>query len=308
MSILTPLRSTPSLPHRTPRPHAVRRWDRILGLNARNELIARANPPQAVRLVNDKVATKRVLTAHGVPVADTLLVVDSRRALGSVSWDALPDSFALKPSQSLGGSGILLAARRNPAGEGWESTSGRPISVADVREHVRRILDGEYSPRGDDVAFVEPLIRTHPALAAMSFRGLPDVRVICVDDEPLTAMLRLPTSASGGRANLHQNAIGAAVDLATGTVERAWTDGRLIDAHPDTGTRLTGRRVPHWAAVVDAARRCGAATGLRYLGADVVVDAERGPLLLEVNARPGLQIQNVTGRGLLDVLPARVAA
>lgn len=304
MSILTPLRSTPSLPRR---PRTVRRWDRIMGLNARNQLIARANPSQAVRLVNDKVATKRVLTAHGVPVADTLLVVDSRRALGRIDWHALPDSFALKPSQSLGGSGIMLAARRDPSGSGWESASGRPISVADVREHVRCILDGEYSPRGDDVAFFEPLIRTHPVLEEMSFRGLPDVRVICVDDEPLTAMLRLPTSASGGRANLHQKAIGAAVDLATGTVERAWMGGQSLDTHPDTGNRLTGRRVPHWDTVIEAARRCSAATGLRYLGADVVVDAELGPLLLEVNARPGLQIQNVTGRGLLDILPPDAA-
>ncbi|MBW0133124.1 sugar-transfer associated ATP-grasp domain-containing protein [Pseudonocardia abyssalis] len=308
MSILTPLRSTPSLPGRSARPARVRRWDRIMGLNARNQLIARANPPRAVRLVNDKVATKRALTAHAVPVADTLLVIDSRRTLARLDLDALPDSFALKPSQSLGGSGILLAARRRADGDGWESASGRPITVGDVREHVRCILDGEYSPRGDDVAFVEPLIRAHPVLDEMSFRGLPDIRVICVDDRPLTAMLRLPTSASGGRANLHQKAIGASVDLATGLVERAWMDGRSIETHPDTGNRLTGRRVPHWATVVDAARRCSAATGLRYLGADVVVDADRGPLLLEVNARPGLQIQNVTGRGLLDILPSEVAA
>lgn len=56
------------------------------------------------------------------------------------------------------------------------------------------------------------------------------------------------------------------------------------------------------------ARQCAGATGLHYLGADVVIDAERGPLVLEVNARPGLQIQNVTGQGLLDVVEAEVVA
>lgn len=304
MSILTGDRST------RPRPTSsrLRRWDRIMGLNARNELIARNNPARAVRLVNDKVATKRALTAHDIPVAETLLVIDARRALARVDWDVLPDSFALKPSQSLGGAGILLAARRHRSGDGWESASGRHLPLRAVREHVRGILDGEFSPRGADVAFVEPLIAAHPVLADMSFRGLPDIRVICVGDEPVTAMLRLPTSASGGRANLHRRAIGASVDLATGTVVRAWTGGNHTDAHPDTGAPLTGQVVPHWDAVLDAARRCAAATGLRYLGADVVIDAERGPLLLEVNARPGLQIQNVTGRGLLDVLPLRPAA
>lgn len=283
--------------------HPLRRWDRILGLNARNQLIARANPPAAVRLVNDKVATKAALTAHGVPVAETLLVLDSRRALAAVAWDALPDSFALKPAQSLGGAGILLATRRSPTGDGWETGSGRHIPRRAVDDHVRGILDGEYSPRGNDVAFLEPLIRAHPVLAAMSFQGLPDIRVICVDDTPLTAMLRLPTAASGGKANLHQKAIGAAVDLDTGKVVRAWTDGEVTDLHPDTGRPISGVRVPHWAEVLDAATRCAGASGLRYVGADVVIDADRGPLLLEVNARPGLQIQNVTGRGLLEILP-----
>jgi alpha-L-glutamate ligase-like protein len=287
---------------------ALRRWDRIMGLNARNELIARHNRPAAVRLVNDKVATKDALRAHGVPVAETLLVLDSRRALAGVSSATLPDAFALKPSQSLGGSGILLAAGPSPSGDGWESASGRHISLRQVREHVRCILDGEYSPRNSDVAFLEPLLRAHPVLDAMSYRGLPDVRVICVDDRPVSAMLRLPSAASGGRANLHQRAIGAAVDLATGEVVRAWIRGHVTDVHPDTGCSLLGVRIPDWDAVLAAATRCAAATGLRYLGADVVVDADRGPLLLEVNARPGLQIQNVTGHGLLDLLPAEVAA
>ncbi|WP_219416273.1 sugar-transfer associated ATP-grasp domain-containing protein [Pseudonocardia nigra] len=287
---------------------ALRRWDRVMGLNARNDLISRTNPPAAVRLVNDKIATKRALTAHGIPVSETLVVLDSRRALARLDWDALPDAWALKPSQSLGGSGILLAVRRSPTGDGWESASGRQIPIRTVRDHVRCILDGEFSPGGTDVAFMEPLIAAHPTLDDLSYRGLPDIRVICVDDRPLTAMLRLPTAASGGKANLHQRAIGAAVDLATGAVVRAWTDGRITDVHPDTGRTVTGVRVPHWDAVVGAASRCAAATGLRYVGADVVVDAVHGPLLLEVNARPGLQIQNVTGRGLLDILPPEVAA
>ncbi len=286
----------------------IRRWDRIMGLNARNDLIARANPNTAIRLVNDKIATKTALLAHDVPVADTVAVLDSRRALAAFDWAALPDSWALKPSQSLGGSGIMIAARRHGSGDGWESVSGRHLSQRSVRDHVRGILDGEFSPRGADVAFMEPLICAHPVLDAMSYRGLPDIRVICAGDRPLTAMLRLPTAASGGRANLHQRAIGASVDLDTGEVVQAWIGGDFIDTHPDTGTPITGMRVPHWATVVDAARRCGAATGLQYLGADVVVDRVRGPLLLEVNARPGLQIQNVTGRGLLDILPRSVAA
>jgi glutathione synthase/RimK-type ligase-like ATP-grasp enzyme len=39
-------------------------------------------------------------------------------------------------------------------------------------------------------------------------------------------------------------------------------------------------------------------TGLGYLGVDMVIDRERGPLLLELNARPGLQIQVANQAGL----------
>ena len=46
------------------------------------------------------------------------------------------------------------------------------------------------------------------------------------------------------------------------------------------------------------------AVGLGYLGVDIVIDAEHGPMLLEANARPGLAIQIANGRGLLPRLEA----
>jgi hypothetical protein len=39
-------------------------------------------------------------------------------------------------------------------------------------------------------------------------------------------------------------------------------------------------------------------TGLGSLGVDVVIDREQGPLLLELNARPGLDIQIANMSGL----------
>jgi glutathione synthase/RimK-type ligase-like ATP-grasp enzyme len=43
-------------------------------------------------------------------------------------------------------------------------------------------------------------------------------------------------------------------------------------------------------------------TGLGYLGVDLVIDKKDGPLLLELNARPGLQIQIANRKGLLERL------
>ncbi|WP_176968617.1 sugar-transfer associated ATP-grasp domain-containing protein [Amycolatopsis xylanica] len=267
-----------------------------MGMNARNQLIAQVNAADAIRLVNNKYETKLALTEVGAPTSPTVLVVRSRREIARIDWDAMPADWALKPNQSLGGSGILLADQRIDGT--WRSPSGKPLPLPTIVNHVRRILDGDFSPRITDWALFEPLIRTHPAMAALSFQGLPDIRVICVGDQPRLAMLRLPTKHSGGRANLHQKAVGAAVDLASGTVTRAVVGKREIADHPDTGHRLIGAAIPRWPSVLAAAARCAAATGLRYLGADIVIDADRGPLILEVNARPGLQIQNITGRGL----------
>lgn len=270
-----------------------------MGLNRRNARILQENRPDAIRLVNDKHATKQALAAAGAPTAPTELLVRSRREMDGIRWQELPESWAVKPNQSLGGNGILLATTRTR--DGWSSPSGRQLTVRSVQAHLGRILDGEFSPRDCDWAMFEPLIRPDPALERLSCRGLPDIRVICIGDEPRLAMLRLPTRASGGRANLHQNAVGAAVDLDIGRITAASFKTKHIDLHPDTGHPISGECIPHWARVLDAASRCASATGLRYLGADIVIDHIRGPLILEVNARPGLEIQNITGRGLNQV-------
>ena len=43
-------------------------------------------------------------------------------------------------------------------------------------------------------------------------------------------------------------------------------------------------------------------TGLGYLGVDLLLDREKGPLLLELNARPGLAIQMANKSGLFGRL------
>ena len=43
---------------------------------------------------------------------------------------------------------------------------------------------------------------------------------------------------------------------------------------------------------------------LGYVGADIVVDARRGPVILELNARPGLAVQLANRAGLIPRLEA----
>jgi alpha-L-glutamate ligase-like protein len=112
------------------------------------------------------------------------------------------------------------------------------------------------------------------------------------------AMVRLPTRQSDGLANLHQGAIGARIGLADGVTRSAVQGRQVVTHHPDTGHPVQGIAVPHWARILEIAAESYDMTGLGYVGADVVLDAARSPLLLELNARPGLAIQLANQDGL----------
>lgn len=270
-------------------------WDSLMGMNARNALISAKNDPKAMQLVNRKLETKRALAADGIATAPTIGTARHERELRPLA-DRLPRSWALKPNRGYGGMGIMLATDRTD--DAWQRPGGGTLGHHEVLRHGRRVLDGEYSMgEGVDAVLVEPLLRAHPVLRDVAPAGLPDIRVIALDGEPLAAMLRLPTSASGGKANLHQGGIGVGLDLRTGRSTHAVMDGRQVDRHPDSGRSLE-LALPHWDDVLEMAARAGDALGLGYYGIDVVIDADRGALTIEVNARPGLQVQNVAGVGL----------
>jgi alpha-L-glutamate ligase-like protein len=112
------------------------------------------------------------------------------------------------------------------------------------------------------------------------------------------AMVRLPTRASDGKANIHRGALGTGIDLASGTTLSAVHGSEVVTRHPDTGNLIPGIRIPAWRDMLLVAAKGSDMTGLGYLGVDLVIDVSDGPLMLEMNARPGLQIQVANGTGL----------
>ena len=212
--------------------------------------------------------------------------------------------FVVKPNRGSAGRGVLVLIGRD--GERYLRHNGERLALDQLRQHLSDILSGMYSLGGQpDEAIVQQRIRLHPAFEAITYKGIPDVRVILYRNEPAMAMLRLPTKESNGRANLHQGGIGTGVDLDTGITHHAVQRNRFVDCHPDTGH---ARRRHARAVLGRGAATCrGAwreAVGLGYIGVDIVVDADEGPMLLEANARPGLAIQIANGRGLLPRLEA----
>jgi alpha-L-glutamate ligase-like protein len=278
----------------------------VYGLNRRNVgLVYAHNARVHYPIADDKILAKDILAAAGVPVPSTLVRVEALWAIPEcLAFLAGRDHFVVKPANGGGGNGIVVVAEWMGEGE-WRRAGGGQIDLIELRQHLAAILFGAFS-RGaiSDRVLVEPRIFPHEVYHGLYADGLCDVRVITLGARPVLAMVRVPTARSGGRANLHQGGLGLAIDLGTGTVHRAVSRGRTLAVHPDTGAPLVGLQLPHWTETLDVAIRAARAVPLGYLGVDIVVDRERGPLVLEINARPGLEIQNVVGRGLGDALAA----
>ncbi len=287
--------------------HAARRLRRlgILGMNERNaRFILDRNPRSRFPLVDDKLRMRDLCARIGVPTPEVFAPVASFGSLKNL--DALlggRTEFVVKPNHGSGGRGILVVVGRDA--DHFLRHNGAKLSLEELRQHLSDILSGMYSLGGHpDEALLQQRIHLHPAFAPIAFKGIPDVRVIVYQNQPALAMLRLPTQASGGRANLHQGGIGVGIDLASGLTCHAALHGRSVTVHPDTGASLLGVQVPDWPRILEMSGRVAAAVQLGYVGIDIISDARHGPMLLEANARPGLAIQMANGRGLLHPLEA----
>jgi alpha-L-glutamate ligase-like protein len=269
----------------------------VLGMNRRNlGYIYPSNDRKYFPLADDKIRTKEVLAKAGVPVPETYKVYGHFFELLHLEEALEPyHDFVIKPSQGSGGGGIIVISGRE--GEAWKSISGKTFNLFDLKKHLSDIIFGVYSFDLSDRALVEARVVQHDEMSALSPFGLADVRVILYRDGPALAMTRIPTKASEGRANLHQGAVGAGIDLETGRTVHAVLNGEPLDRHPDTGVPLLGRQIPYWNEVMTVSRRAANALPLKYLGADVSI-SQTGPVLIEVNVRPGLEIQNANLQGL----------
>ena len=278
---------------------ALRRRGELFGINRRNvELVYANNERHDYPIADDKLVFKGLMEGAAIPVPETLCVCEGLFAIApALATLSEQDQFVVKPANGAGGQGILVVGARLERGR-WLRAGGAALDSHELRRHLAHIVFGTYSNELEDRAFVERRVVPHDVFQALWADGLCDVRIITLRATPVIAMLRVPTRESEGRANLHQGGLGIAVDLDTGRTVRAVQRGRAIQHHPDSGVPLVGVELPSWAEILDVARRVAGAVPLGYLGVDIVVDRDRGPLALEINARPGLEIQNVHGLGL----------
>lgn len=282
----------------------IKRWKAleakgIMGINRRNaDYVLKYNERHLFPVVDDKIITKKRAMEAGIDVPEMYGIISTEKEIENL--DAIigeRNDFVIKPAQGAGGDGILVVADRF---EGrYKTVSGKIISHEEIEQQISSILSGLYSLGGGrDRALIEYRVTPDPIFKSISYEGVPDIRIIVLMGYPVMAMLRLPTRQSNGKANLHQGAIGVGVDLATGiTLKGTWLNNK-ISKHPDTANAVDGVQLPNWDGFMKLAAGCYELCGLGYIGVDMVLDQEKGPLILELNARPGLNIQIANDCGL----------
>ena len=275
----------------------------VLGLNRRNaDYTLKYNQRHLYPLVDDKLRTKQLAEQAGIAVPELYGVVEAAYEIRHWS-DVLKGhlDFVVKPARGSGGEGVLVISGRLK--DMYRVTDGELVSQSELNYHVLNILSGMYSLSGlPDKALVEYRVQCDPVFDSVTYQGVPDIRIVVFLGVPVMAMVRLPTRMSKGKANLHQGAIGSGIDLATGTTLTGVWKNNIVAEHPDTGMKLTDLKVPKWESLLHLASRCYELSGLGYQGVDIVLDRDRGPLILELNARPGLNIQIANHTGLLPRL------
>ena len=294
----------------------------VLSINRRNsDYVLRYNRRPLYPLVDDKIKTKRLAIQSGIAVPPLYELIETEHQIKKLEELLQPYAdFVIKPARGAGGDGIIVISEK-VLGR-YRQINGRLLTTQEISYHLSCLLSGAYSLGGHpDYAIIEHRVIVDPVFAEVSYEGIPDIRIINLLGYPAMAMVRLPTRLSGGKANLHQGAIGIGVDIATGLTLGGVFHNDTIDYHPDTLKPIVDLQVPYWDKILEISASCYELTGLGYLGVDIVLDKEHGPLMLELNARPGLNIQIANREGVLhryqtieararggkESIPARVA-
>jgi len=286
-------------------------YNQILGLNRRNQTYIRPyNSSPSKAIADNKILTKRILRKEAIQTPEVYKLIRTKKQLQFLDWESLPKSFVIKPNKGTGGNGIIVFYGKKKGQSAWIRPNGTIMTQRDIILHIENILEGRFSMGSkNDIAIIEERIKTDPLLKQYSYKGVPDIRIICFNQVPVMAMLRLPTKRSNGTANLHSGAICTGIDMETGITTYSMhmqassfrTDTyKLVDSTLDLleNKPLSGIQIPYWNEMLEIALKCQRASKLGYIGVDIAIDFDKGPVVFEINARPGLGIQVANQAGL----------
>ena len=175
-------------------------------------------------------------------------------------------------------------------GYGVEAIYLTPETMKDVYDRLATYPEG----------VVEAFIKQHPEMCKLSPTSVNSLRFVTFSSnkKPVTADGKMMDIAYSivrfGREgsivdNLHSGGMVANVDLETGCLATDGADrnGDLWVTHPDTGVTIKGFKVPYFEEAREMVKEAIATRKVEgYIGWDIAI-GENGPMLLEVNDRPG---------------------
>ncbi len=305
----------------------------ILWNNARNlHYIKKRNPKKAIRLADNKLQTKQFLWERGIPFAETYAKISTRKQLAAFDFQQLKEkSFVIKPNHWSKGKGILIPTlislpqqaqkpddekpfwkrpltsffrKKNAdsaAGFGFQ-VQGKFVSEGDLRRAMVDILDGKHSLTMTDEIIIEEKLIPGEWFQEFCEFGLADLRIIVFNLVPVAAMIRIPTAKSWGKANLNAGGIGCGIDIGSGKIISMLYKGKIFsDKFPAEFSHYQGKQIPFWNDILFHSSKVQYFVNLGYLALDRVI-TDKGPKLLEINARAGLEVQKVADIRLKRVL------
>jgi len=274
----------------------------LLGQNARNLLYIKwHNTKIAKKLADSKLNTKEFLKANNIAVVETIAVLKSHDEVWDSIFEKLNPPFVVKPNGGFWGKWILVIDKQDSS---WNyiTNSKKVFSKQNLKKHFLEIIDWFYSLSWNrDKVVIEKKIELEEEIELLWKYGLPDIRVIVFNMVPIMAMLRVPTKESKWKANLHAWACGVGIDIWTGKLTFITYKWKTIKSIPGIWD-VRGLKIPHWEKILELSVKTQQVTKIGYIGCDVVIDKDDGPLILEVNIRPGLEVQLANMAPLKDRL------
>ena len=185
---------------------------------------------------------------------------------------------------------VMYKPNGGHGGYGVEAIYLTPETMREVYDRLVTYPDG----------VVEAFIKQHPDMCKLSPTSVNSLRFVTFSSntKPVTPDGKMVDIAYSivrfGREgaivdNLHSGGMVANVDLETGCLATDGADrnGDLWVEHPDTGVTIKGFQIPYFHEACEMVKDAITTRKVEgYLGWDIAI-SETGPMLLEINARPG---------------------
>ncbi|MBA3668913.1 MAG: hypothetical protein H0W71_02425 [Sphingomonas sp.] len=250
--------------------------------------------------LSNKAVFAQYCSASAIRSPQLLAVIDGGRTDRLVDPLGFERDLFVKPVFGRGGKG----AQR------WDFSGGRYRSLSGLDLNANQLFERLESQSHKAALLIQPRLFNHPALNPLNNGALSTIRMLtCIDErgepELVGAAMRMAIGSNRTVDNLHSGGIATAVDLDSGRLGQASNLGAAnsigwIDHHPDSGALIAGFPVPMWnetCAFAVATHRKFADRVL--VGWDVAVTPD-GPVLVEGNGAPDLDImQRFARKGLM---------